>query len=248
MAFRRKLQDPYPILPTARFVLIHKSVKAKHKYIVGILDNAFNYAERSTVLLTKAQGWYALQRINKLFEGFRFVKGTKIIFVGNTNRTFGWGDPILKYIDFFGMHILFRRRMVYIDKIPRRIRAYHKALCFYKRKDSSISRKDILPFWDKMVELGYCPWITKEVDNDLKFERKSDRKLSIICRMGVYYMLVSQHFSELSRKSEAKRQLRLVQQNNISDDSLDDESDESFNEQNNEETTNVQYETEDTTV
>jgi len=210
MATRHNLQY-LDINPIARYVVIYKSRFVKYTYCVGIMDNGYNYTERPICLRKLKPGWKEVERIRSLFFGFRLVKGTKVIFTAYNGWAFTKANPIVKYVDMVGEHVHFVRRYMLFDRIPRRIRAFHRSF-IPNLKDSQINRKHRNKVWTKVIERKCCPWITEDIANQLTLKSKINEDMSQVVRLGMYYCVVSQYLNKNTVACYERKAARLAQE------------------------------------
>ena len=102
-------------------------------------------------------------------------------------------DPLSFYFKILQEQIHFKMRTVSVLQIPKRIATYHPAYLEHKKLDS-IRKPDIERLWNKILENGDCPWITKEADRDLQQTYSAYKYRQQFLRLAVYYMLIKQHF------------------------------------------------------
>lgn len=89
--------------------------------------------------------------------------------------------------------------------IPRRIVAYHATYLGKQKKPEQITKFYIERLWKKLIELEKCPWISKEIDNQLSNKSTAMRRRMLIVRMALYYMIIKRFLVLKSIKSRDKK-------------------------------------------
>ncbi len=145
-------------------------------------------------------------KIREVFKRFNIIDKTDIL-VQDTVDSF---CPLYLYFRIILPYVKFSITTVSLAKIIKRI--YYKHKRFSKQvanKTAEVTVKNVNMFlyraWNFLVETEECPWITKNIDNQLKLYSEDEAKHQQRARVCLYYMFVKKQYMMLNKKCNNKK-------------------------------------------
>ena len=147
-----------------------------------------------------------LDKIREVFAKFEISPKTEIVFQDTVDHK----CPLYMYFMIMHPYVKFNLDTVPLTRMMTAV--YKKHATYSKRlheKKSSINIKNVNMFllraWNFLIEDGICPWITKQIDTQLKLQSVKSMRNQIRARMCLYYMFIRKQRENTKAKRKQQK-------------------------------------------
>lgn len=192
-----------------RCLFICKWSNNTNLYDLGLLTDDFTFYHcklASRYVDITSDFWL---KVRKMFAQFQFTATTDVQKTSNISDF----EPIASYLKILQSQLHFKMRSVEQFQVLNRIKAYHPTYAYRKNGSKKTTLVDITRLWEKILKYNKCPWITEEVDDQIKDLSQTLALRHKYIRLAAYYILIKQVFYSQYKKQKEKENTSREQNN-----------------------------------
>lgn len=182
------------------YIFINKMKEKEAGAIVNLLTDNYEFHQLIIKFNVIKFRPAIFPKLDLFFKQFRFDKNTSIGILNVFNKT----DALYIWLHTIAVNNGANMKLVKPDEIARRIFSLHPSYLKGNHKQSEIGVNYYNKLWKKIVINERCPWITKEIDEQVELMSYNLKKREQTSRLGLYYLMVKKFIYSSVKKSIIK--------------------------------------------